>query len=197
MTRRIIRQVKKRKINDTEWYISQLSLNRGPVRVWTLLRCTFLSDSFVKLFNGTSAKCWGKSMLADSPVIHLRNLTTFHFQRTAARETGKWEQNRGFIQMGLGHMAVYSLKGVIKMFTWNLFLLLAFLLLAWSRSSMLTLIMQSLFSYCNKVFVMQIVWIVYIMEITILFYFLMAYCFVKLMSTSLKFSETNKQPWSV
>ncbi len=36
---------------------------------------------------------------------------------------------------------------------------------------MLTLIMQSLFSYCNKVFVMQIVWIVYIMEKQLYFIF--------------------------
>lgn len=86
-------------------------------------------------------------------------------------------------------MAAYSLKGVIKMFTWNLFLPFSF---ACSLSYIdAHTDYAKPFSSCNKVFVMQIFWIVYIVEIILLFFF-----FCKT-DVNLKFSETNKQPWSV
>lgn len=197
MTRRIIQQVKKRKNNDTELYISQLALNRGPnIMAWTLLRCKFLSDSFVKLFNVTSAKCCGKLILTNTPKLFtcVTYVITFHFQRPAARETGKWERNRGFIKMGLGQMAVYSLKGLLRCFTWNLFLLLAFL--ACSRS-----FVDAHTDYAKPFFQLYLChancWNCLYNGNNNFILFLMAYFFVKLMSTSLKFSETNKQPWSV
>lgn len=69
-------------------------------------------------------------------------------------------------------MAAFSLKGVIKMFTWDLFLL-AFLF-------RLLLYVDARTDYAKPFFsVMQIIQVVYIVKI-ILFLFLMAFLYVNL-----------------